>query len=236
MGTIWQWLDHRTHTLSPKIKEAHWTKEKVSLRTYTIVKEFRAEIATKCENVLKSWPKARDETTNSRLGLALFKAYKLSLMIRNASGQYSSVNDDDDEWRFGSKESRSSVLKFKPQFIIVPGRMVRIQALGPKDCGADARIDLAMPVPWEFLTSEIWYCTNCCRNPLLQQVLKEIRDVPILSNIVIMERLCPAIGVDPIPRVQDHSSTILPTNAKKLLRPMKWEYDRSLSHYSETIS
>ena len=122
-----QWLDHRTYTLSLKIKEAHWTKEKVSLRTYTIVKEFRAEIATKCENLLKSWPKARDETTNSRLGLALFKAYKLSSMIRNASGQYSSVNDDD-EWRFGSKESRSSVLKFKPQFIIVPGRMVRIQA------------------------------------------------------------------------------------------------------------
>ena len=223
-----QWLDHRTYTLSPKIKEAHWTKEKVSLRTYTIVKEFRAEIATKCENLLKSWPKARDETTNSRLGLALFKAYKLSLMIRNASSQYSSVNDDD-EWRFGSKESRSSVLKSKPQFIIVPGRMVRIQALGPKDCGADARIDLAMPVPWEFLTSEMWYCTNCCRNPLFQQVLKEIRDLPILSNMVIMERLCPAIGVDPIPRVQEHSSTILPTNAKRLLRPMKWVYDRSLS-------
>ena len=87
-------------------------------------------------------------------------------MIRNASGQYSSVNDDD-EWKFGSKDSKSSVLTFKPQFIIVPGRMVRIQALGPKDCGAEARIDLAMPVPWEFLTSEMWYCTNCCRNPLV---------------------------------------------------------------------
>ena len=79
------------------------------------MKEFRAEIATKCEGVLKSWPKARDKTTNTRLALALFKAYKSSLMIRNASGQYSSVNDDDDEWRFGSKESRSSVLKFKPR-------------------------------------------------------------------------------------------------------------------------
>ena len=123
----------------------------------------------------------------------------------------------------------SSVLKFKPQFIIVPGRMVRIQALGPKDCGAEARIDLAMPVPWEFLTSEMWYCTNCCRNPLFQQVLKEIRDLPILSNLIIMERLCPAIGVNPIPRVRDYSSTILPNNAKKLLRPMKWVYDRPLN-------
>ena len=224
-----QWLDHRTHTLAPKVRESHWTKEKVSLRTYTIVKEFRAEIATKCEGVLKTWPTARDETTNTRLALALFKAYKLSLMIRNASGQYSSVMNDDDEWRFGSKESRSSVLKFKPQFIIVPGRMVRIQALGPKDCGAEARIDLAMPVPWEFLTSEMWYCTNCCRNPLFQQVLREIKDLPILSNMIIMERLCPAIGVNPIPRVRDYSATILPTNAKKLMRPMKWVYDRPLN-------
>ena len=223
-----QWLDHRTHPLPGKHKEAHWTKEKVSLRTYTVVKEFRAEIATKCESVLKSWPKARDETTSTRLALALFKAYKSSLMIRNASGQYSSVNDDD-EWRFGSKESRSSVLKFKPQFIIVPGRMVRIQALGPKDCGADARIDLAMPVPWEFLTSEMWYCTNCCRNHLFQQVLKETRNLPILSNMIIMERLCPAIGVNPILRVKDYSATILPNTAKKLLRPMKWVYDRPLT-------
>ena len=149
-------------------------------------------------------------------------------MIRNASGQYSSVNDDD-EWRFGFKDSRSSILKFKPQFIIVPGRMVRIQALGPKDCGAEARIDLAMPVPWEFLTSEMWYCTNCYRNSLFQKVLKEIKDIPILSNMIIMERLCPAIGVNPVPRVKDISATILPTNAKRLLRPMKWVYDRPLN-------
>ena len=143
-------------------------------------------------------------------------------------GKHKEVNDDD-EWRFGSKDSRSSVLKFKPQFIIVPGRMVRIEALGPKDCGADARIDLAMPVPWEFLTSEMWYCTNCCRNALFQQVLKEIRDLPILSNVILVERLCPAIGVNPIPRFKDYSTTVLPNNAKKLLRPMKWVYDRSLT-------
>ena len=142
-----QWMDHRTHSMTGRHRDAIWTKEKVTLRTFTVVKEFRAEIATKREGLLKTWPKARDETTNTRLALALFKAYKTSMMIRNASGQYSSVNDDD-EWRFGSKESRSSVLKFKPQLIIAPGRMVRIQALGPKDCGAEARIDLAMPVSW----------------------------------------------------------------------------------------
>ena len=120
-----QWLDHRTHPMTGRHREAIWTKEKVTLRTFIVVKEFRAEISTKCEGLPKTWPKARDETTNTRLALALFKAYKTSMMIRNASGQYSSVNDDD-EWRFGSKDSRSSVLKFKPQLIIAPGRMVRI--------------------------------------------------------------------------------------------------------------
>ena len=106
-------------------------------------------------------------------------------MIRNASGQYSSVHDED-EWRFGSKESQSSVMRFKPQLIIVPGRMVRIQALGPKDCGAETRIDLAMGVPWEFLTSETWFCTNCCKNELFQKMLKEVRTLPVLSNMVIV--------------------------------------------------
>ena len=47
--------------------------------------------------------------------------------------------------------------------------------------------------------------------------------------MIIMERLCPAIGVNPIPRVKDYSSAILPTNAKKMLRPMKWVYDRPLT-------
>ena len=30
-------------------------------------------------------------------------------------------------------------------------------------------------------------------------------DLPILSNMVIMERLCPAIGANPVPRVKDYS-------------------------------
>ena len=105
---------------------------------------------------------------------------------------------------------QNSVLKFKPQFIIVPCRMVRIQGLGPKDCSVDARIDLAMASSMGVLAQK---CGDCCRNPLFQQVLKEIRDLPVLSNI--MERLCPAIGVNPVPRVQDHSATILPTNAMR---------------------
>ena len=43
-----------------------------------------------------------------------------------------------------------------------------------------------------------------------------------------MERLCPALGVNSVSRVKEHGS-ILPTTAKKLMRPMKWVYDRPLT-------
>ena len=39
---------------------------------------------------------------------------------------------DYDEWKFGSGELRSSLLKFNPQFIIAPGRMVRMMAMACK--------------------------------------------------------------------------------------------------------
>ena len=116
----------------------------------------------------------------------------IPLMIRGAVGNYTSVTDND-EWRFGSMESRSSLIKFSPQFLIAPGRMVRMMSMGTKP--ADMRIDLATGVPLEFLASEMWFCTNCCRNTLFMRVLEEVRDLPILSNMTILERLCPEMGV-----------------------------------------
>ena len=98
------------------------------------------------------------------------------------------------------RESRSSLLKFNPQFIIAPGRMVRMMAMACKR--AETRVDLAMGVPMEFLTSEMWFCTNCCKNPLFTKVLAEVRNLPILSNMMIMERICPAFGVCPVPYVK----------------------------------
>ena len=74
------------------------------MRNYQIVDDFRKEIADRCQKQFGNWSKDRDETYASRLGLALFKAYKLTLMIRNASGYYTSVMDYD-EWKFGSNES-----------------------------------------------------------------------------------------------------------------------------------
>ena len=109
--------------------------------TYQTVSDFRKEVADRCKLQFGNWSTDRDETYSTRLALALFKAYKLTLMIRGAVGNYTSVSDND-EWRFGSMESRSSVIKFSPQFLIAPGRMVRMMSMGTKP--ADMRIDLAM--------------------------------------------------------------------------------------------
>ena len=100
----YQWLDCRTTALVKEEKEGIWSKEHVTLRSYQIVDDFRKEISDRCQKQFGSWSKERDETYASHLGLAPLKAYKLTLMIRNASGWYTSVMDYD-EWRFGSGES-----------------------------------------------------------------------------------------------------------------------------------
>ena len=219
-----QWLDQRTNALSKEEKEKTWSKEHVSFRNYQTVSDFRKEVADRCKLQFGNWSTDRDETYSTRLALALFKAYKLTLMIRGAVGGYTSVTDND-EWRFGSLESRSSLIKFSPQFLIAPGRMVRMMSMGTKP--ADMRIDLAMGVPLEFLASEMWFCTNCCRNTLFTRVLEEVRNLPILSNMTIMERLCPAIGVCvcPVPFTRN-AGVVDPDNAREYMQPMKWMYDR----------
>ena len=195
----------------------------MTFRSYQIVDDYRKEVSEKCQKEFKSWFKGRDETYARRLGLALLKAYKLNLMIKNASGMYTSVLDRD-VWKFGSHESRSSVTKFHPQFIIAPGRMVRMMVMTSK-IGAETRIDMAMGVPMEFLTTEMWFCTSCCRNTLFVQVLKDVQNLPILSNMMIIERICLALEVCPVPLVKV-GGPVTPTTSKDFLRPMKWMYDR----------
>ena len=217
-----QWLDQRTNTLSKEDKERIWSKEHISFRSYQTVGDFRKEVGDRCKHQFGNWSTDGDETYSTRLALALLKAYKLTLMIRGAVGNCTSVTDND-EWRFGSMESRSSLIKFSPQFLIAPGRMVRMMSMGTKP--ADMRIDLAMGVPLEFLASEMWFCTNCCRNSLFIKVLDEVRKLPILSNMTIMERLCPAFGVCPVPFTRN-AGAVDPDTAKEYMQPMKWIYDR----------
>ena len=105
-----KWLDQRTNTLSRDDKERIWSKEHVPFRTFQIVEDFRKEVGERCKKQFSRWSTHRDETYSTRLGLALFKAYKLTLMIRNAIGSYSSVMDHD-EWRFGISRLEIFIVK-----------------------------------------------------------------------------------------------------------------------------
>ena len=90
MVNVWnyfQWLDQRTCTLARDEKERIWSEEHVSFRTYQTVCEFRKEATDRCKEKFSNWSNHRDETYSSRLALALPKAYKLTLMIRDGSRQ-----------------------------------------------------------------------------------------------------------------------------------------------------
>ena len=83
-----QWLDQRTNSLSKEEREKIWSKEHVSFRDFPTVSDFREEVADRCKLQFGNWSMDRDETYSTRLALALFKAYKLTLMIRGAVGNY----------------------------------------------------------------------------------------------------------------------------------------------------
>ena len=102
-----------------------------------------------------------DKNAMSRLSLALFRAFKTCLLVRNVDGHYSMINDQD-QWQIAT----TSTVKFAPSLVISPGITVRI--LGHQSKSEEppaAKLETVMGVPEEFLLSELWYCQNHKRNP-----------------------------------------------------------------------
>ena len=56
-----------------------------------------------------------------------------------------------------------------------------------------------MGVPEEFLLSELWYCQNHKRNPLLAELVDVLLAQPVYSHMARVERKSPAMGLTPIP-------------------------------------
>ena len=90
----------------------------------------------------------------SRLSLALFRAFKTSLLVRDVERRYSMINDQD-QWQV----AMTSTMKFYPSLVIAPTRTVRILGHSSKSEEPPiARLEMVMGVPEEFLLSELWYC------------------------------------------------------------------------------
>ena len=86
-----KWLEKITAPLHPPYKKENaWTKCGFSFRINQSVIKHEEEVRKKCEERFRAWTPNYDENASSRLALALFKAYKDTLLIRFPSGHYSS--------------------------------------------------------------------------------------------------------------------------------------------------
>ena len=99
----------------------------------------------------------------------------------------------------------------------------------------EKRIDIAMPVPEEFLLSELWFAKNMGTHPVFVEVLERVLATPIYTNMAMLHRMCPAIGLTPIPAV--HPSEIGKvvdwTSAKKHTQSTHWIYQRGMDQLQE---
>ena len=179
MVNIWnaaEWTHQMTQHLDPKDKQDSekltkiWGRLNTSRRQYLMLKDHFDRTTEKCCNLLSintervlGTPRT-DRSAATRLSLAIFKAYKSSLMVKELAGHYSSVTEAD-EWRMGDTSS----MTFKPSLVVTALKTVRI--LGNNSTAAYAPekvLDTVMPVPEDFLISELWFCRTMGKVPSCQ--------------------------------------------------------------------
>ena len=130
----------------------------------------------------------------------------------------------------------SSAVTFNPSLIITALRTVRILGINSTAQNAPEKLlDTVMPVPEEFLLTELWYCNTLGRNPIFQQILMRIQATPVYANMAMVHRLCPAMALTPINAIQSYGTGILNSEkgAIKLMQSMQWIYERGMSELQD---
>ena len=196
------WIQQSTRNLETEPATRVWGKYNLSQRQLEVLQEYRDLIVENCSKhfaipaeQLQVNP-ITDKNAMSRLSLALFRAFKTSLLVRAVDGHYSMINDQKDQWQIAT----TSTVKFAPSLVIAPGRTVRI--LGHQSKSEDppvAKLEIVMGVPEEFLLSELWYRQNHQRNPWFVDLVENLLIQPVYSHMARVERICPALGLTPIP-------------------------------------
>ena len=225
------WLQQLTMGLDTETATRIWGKYNPSQRQFEVLREYQGFVAEKCSkqfsiSVEQLEPnQAMDKNAMSRLSLSLFRAFKTSLLVRNLAGHYSMINDQE-QWEIAPL----STVKFAPSLVISPCRTVRI--LGQQSKSEDppaARLDIVMGVPEEFLLTELWYCQNHKRNPQFSELVEVLLAQPVFSHLARVERICPAMGVTPIPAcdILDVGTIHDVSSFEQYFAPTCWLYEKS---------
>ena len=225
------WLQHLTLGLDVESSTRVWGKYNLSQRQFEVLCEHRNFVAEKCSKQFKvpveqlEPNQTMDKNAMSRLSLALFRAFKTSLLVRNIHGHYSMINGQD-QWEIAS----TSTVKFAPSLVISPSRTVRI--LGQQSKSEEppaARLDIVMGVPEEFLLTELWYCQNHKKNSRFSDLVDTLLAQPVYSHLARVERICPAMGITPIPACELHDVGVVHDvpSFEQYFAPTCWLYEKS---------
>ena len=241
MVNIWnaaEWTDQQTMHLDPKERNDEqilikvWGRLGTTRRQYMILKDHLKRTVEKSCKLLGTLPDRvigpprTDKLAATRLSLALFKSYKCSLMVKELAGHYSSITEID-EWKIAN----ASAVTFQPSLIITTQKTVRILGINSTATYAPEKLlDTVMPVPEEFILTELWFCRNLGRNPAFHDIRNRILSTVVYTNMAMVHRLCPALALTPINTHPVAGTGLLKTEvgALDLMQSTQWIYERGM--------
>ena len=92
-----------------------------------------------------------------------------------------------------------------------------------------------MPVPEEFILTELWFCRNLGRNPVFHEITNRILSTVVYTNMAMVHRLCPAMALTPINTHPVTGTGLLKTEAGALdlMQSTQWIYERGMHELQE---
>ena len=246
MVNIWnaaEWTHQMTKHMDAKDKQDSekltkiWGRLSTSRRQYLMLRDHFNKTTEKCCTLLSvntdrvlGTPKT-DRLSATRLSLAIFKAYKSSLMVKELAGHYSSILEPD-EWKIGN----TSAMTFYPSLVVTALKTVRILGINSTAAYAPEKVlEIVMPVPEDFLISELWFCKTMGKVPSFQTILERMQSTAVYTNMTMVQRLCPALELTPI---NSHpAKNALPLQTEKgtleLMQSTQWIYERGMHELQE---
>ena len=246
MVNIWnaaEWTHQLTKDMDPKDKQDSekltkiWGRLSTSRRQYLTLRDHFNRTTEKCCKLLSvntdrvlGTPKT-DRLSATRLSLAIFKAYKSSLMVKELAGHYSSILEPD-EWKIGN----TSAMTFNPSLVVTALKTVRILGINSTATYAPEKVlEIVMPVPEDFLISELWFCKTMGKVPSFQTILERMQSTAVYTNMAMVHRLCPALELTPINSHPAKNTVSLWTEkgTLDLMQSTQWIYERGMHELQE---
>ena len=152
-------------------------------------------------------------------------------MVKELAGHYSSILEPE-EWKIGN----TSAMTFNPSLVVTALKTVRILGINSTAAYAPEKVlEIVMPVPEDFLISELWFCKTMGKVPSFQMILERIQSTAVYTNMAMAQRLCPALELTPINShpAKDSTSLLSERGTLELMQSTQWIFERGMEEVQE---